>query len=162
MNTRSSLKPGKPLLALALALVFVVTSSFHSTKRRCDCDGLAGQALGQLKKFSIMKEYQVYLPEFKRKSEAKVMKEEVVLHKGVRYKFITIQNKKYEGVPILTIYNNPKMEFLVGTNYNSYTKRFAEAIEFECQASGTYCLAMSFQDGMEGCAVVLTSFMKDY
>ncbi|WP_317897994.1 hypothetical protein [Aurantibacillus circumpalustris] len=100
----------------------------------------------------------------KKKGSASIeyKKQVITLNRGVRYKFFAVRNKDYEGQPILTIYNNEKQEFMLGSTYNSTFKKFYNELEFECKTTGNYCLSFSFLDGEEGCALgIFSSLVND-
>jgi len=153
-------KSAKVFATLALfACAFIVTSSFTFKKKKCDYDAMRKEAFKKMDPFALINDYEIYMGE-KKKSESGQVKQTVILNRGVKYKFYAIQNKRLEGIPIVTIYNNEKQDFMLATTYNAHVKRFYEEIEFECKTSGNYCLAFSFQEGKEGCALGVSSFLK--
>jgi hypothetical protein len=117
----------------------------------------------RLKKFTLIQDFPFFINRKKKKEEGPEIKRQVItLNRGVRYKFFAIRNPDYDGLPIVTIYNNEKMEFLVGTTYNVTMKKFYNEIEFECKTTGNYLLAFSIQNNIEGCGLgVFSSLVKE-
>jgi hypothetical protein len=148
-----------PFLILS---VFFMCSGFYDLKRGgCNNSELIKEAVDQLKKYTLVQEFPFYMKK-KKKDEIEYKKQIITLNRGVRYKFFTVRNPDYEGMPILSIYNNEKQEFLLGTTYNATFKKFYSELEFECKTTGNYCLSFSFQDGLEGCALgIFASLIKE-
>lgn len=139
---------------LALIMILFVTMAFNFIKEdKCINEVMNKEVTSRLKKFTLIQQFPFHLREKKKKDPIELKKQVITLSSGVKYKFYTIKNSEYEGMPIITIYNNEKLEFLVASTYNLSSKKFYNEIEFECKSTGNYCLAMSFQDGMEGCAL---------
>jgi len=143
--------------------LFFVCSGFYSFKKGdCSNSEMSSAAVDQLKKFTLIQEFPFYMKKKKKDGETEYKKQIVTLNRGVRYKFFAVKNPEYDGQPILSIYNNEKQEFLLGSTYNPTFKRFYNELEFECKTTGNYCMSFSFLDGMEGCALgVFSSLMKD-
>jgi hypothetical protein len=120
------------------------------------------EAVDRLKKFTMIENFPYYLKKKKKSDPIEFKKQTITLSRGVRYKFYTVRNEDYDGLPILAIYNNEKQEFLLGTTYNPSLKKFYNELEFECKTTGNYCLSLCFQDGLEGCAIgVFASLITD-
>jgi hypothetical protein len=145
-----------------LSLMVCLFSSFNTIKRR-DCNPLLllDEALKRLKKFTLIKDYQFNFKEKKKKGEIEVLKQTITLNRGVRYKFLAVENPEYEGKAVVTIFNNEKQEILIASSYSASMQKFYDQIEFECKTTGNYCLSFYFKDGLEGCAVGVHSFLKD-
>jgi len=123
---------------------------------------MTATAVDQLKRFTLIQEFPFYMKKKKKNDAIEYKKQVITLNRGVRYKFYAVRNAEYEGLPILSIYNNEKQEFLLGSTYNPTFKRFYNELEFECKTTGNYCLSFSFLDGMEGCALgVFSSLVKE-
>lgn len=140
-------------ISILTSLLIVSTGVFSSFKKGdCATASMSSAAIDRLKKFTMVEEFPFYIKSAK-KGETLVKKQVVTLNRGVRYKFFTIRNTDYEGLPILSIYNNEKQEALLGSTYNPTAQKFYNDLEFECKATGNYCITFSFLDGMEGCAI---------
>ena len=145
-----------------LSLFFVCSGFYGMKKGDCSTSEMTSSAVDQLKKFTLIQEFPFYMKKKKRDGETEYKKQIITLNRGVRYKFFAVKNTEYDGQPILSIYNNEKQEFLLGSTYNPTFKRFYNELEFECKTSGNYCLSFSFLDGLEGCALgVFSSLVKE-
>lgn len=147
----------------SIAAFFVVCSGFYVFKKGdCTSSEMTETAVDKLKKFTMIQNYPYYFKKSKKGQLAAVQKQVITLNRGVRYKFYAVKNEKYDGKPVISIYNDEKQEFLLGSTYNPTFKRFYNELEFECKTTGNYCLSFSFLDGEEGCAlVVFSSLVKD-
>jgi hypothetical protein len=144
------------------SLVIVCAGLSGFKKGDCTNSDMTATAVDQLKKFTMIQDFPFYMKKKKKSDGIEYKKQVITLNRGVRYKFFTVKNNDYEGVPIVSIYNNEKQEFLLGSTYNPTFKRFYNELEFECKTSGNYCLSFSFQDGLEGCALgVFASLIKE-
>ncbi|MES2763801.1 MAG: hypothetical protein V4677_16415 [Bacteroidota bacterium] len=145
-----------------LCLSIICSSSYYHTKKGgCEKESLMIEATNKLKKYTLIQDFPFYIKKKKKSGEIEYKKQIITLNRGVNYKFYTIRNTDYDGMPILSIYNNEKQEFLLGTTYNTTLKKFYSEIDFECKTTGNYCLSLCFQDGLEGCAVgVFASMIK--
>ena len=152
----------KTAFILVLLSVYVISSAFfYNKKGGCDSDGLYAEAVLKLKKYTLIEEYPFYIKKKKKSGPIEFKKQIITLNNGVKYKFFTVKNPEYDGQPILSIYNNEKQEFLLGSTYNASMKKFYNEIEFECKSTGNYCLSLSFHDGQEGCAIgIFASLIK--
>jgi hypothetical protein len=145
-----------------LLLVLISTALLAFKKGDCTNETMRSEAVDRLKKFTLLQEFPVYLKKKGKKDPVEYKKQMIMLNSGVRYKFYTIKNPEYEGTPILTIYNNDRLEFMIGSTYSIHSKKFYNEVEFECKTSGNYCLAFSFHEGFEGCALgVFSSLIKE-
>jgi len=145
-------------------LVFMFAGLAFTPFKKGDCTNseMTATAVDQLKKFTLIQQFPFYMKKKKKNEETEYKKQVITLNRGVRYKFFAVKNADYDGQPIITIYNNEKQEFLLGTTYNATFKRFYNELEFECKTTGNYCLSFSFLDGMEGCALgVFSSLVKE-
>lgn len=153
----------KSFLLLTFLVVMALTSL--SFKRGgCDKETLLPMAMEKLKKFTLIQDFPFFMNKKKKKEEVgpEIKKQVITLNRGVRYKFFAIRNPDYPGMPVVTIYNNEKMEFLVGTTFNAQLQKFYEVIEFECKTTGNYLLVFSIQNNLEGCGLgVFSSLVKD-
>lgn len=148
-----------PLVKLSFGLVLLVmfSSFIGKDKNTCDRQKLLELAVPRLKKYTLMQDYPFSFKKKKKSNEAEMSKNVVTLNRGVRYRIYTIKNDAFDGQPIVTIYNNEKLEFMIATTYNASRKVFYNEIEFECKTTGNYCLCFSFLDGEEGCALGIIS-----
>ncbi|MCE3226834.1 MAG: hypothetical protein K0S32_1385 [Bacteroidetes bacterium] len=147
---------------LAVSGSLLLLSSFNLKKEKCNKEKMLQQAYPKLKQFTLIQDYPFYLRKKKKNDPVEYSKQIVTLNRGIRYKFYAIRNEEYDGVPIVSIFNNEKQEFLIGSTYSTNLKRFYEEIEFECKTTGNYCLSFSFLDGVEGCGLgIYSSLVKE-
>ncbi|PBQ34540.1 hypothetical protein CNR22_23070 [Sphingobacteriaceae bacterium] len=147
---------------LTLISLVILSPVFGFKKGGCNHERLMTEAVDRLKKYTLLQDFPLYMKEKKKKDAIEFKKQIITLNRGVKYKFYTVRNTDYEGLPILSIYNNEKMEFLLGITYNANLKKFYNELEFECKTTGNYCLAFNFQDGLEGCGLgVFASLIKE-
>ena len=155
---KSLLKKTYSILSLIVVVLFMM--AFKEDK--CVNESMNKEVSVRLKKFTLIQQFPFRMKEKRKKDPIEYKKQVIALSSGVKYKFYAIRNTEFEGLPIMTIYNNEKLEFLLGSTYNFNSKKFYNEIEFECKSTGNYCLAMSFQDGMEGCSLgVFASLIKE-
>jgi len=152
----------KTTFGLSILCLSILCSSYYGIKKGgCEKESLMTEATSKLKKYTLIQDFPFYIRKKKKSGEIEFKKQIITLNRGVNYKFYTIRNTDYEGMPILSIYMNEKQEVLLGSTYNSAQKKFYSEIDFECKTTGNYCLSLSFQDGLEGCAVgVFASMIK--
>jgi hypothetical protein len=157
------MKPFLKKLPLALSLIVAIFMAMSFNKEdKCVNQSMSKEVTERLKKYTLIDNFPFHLKEKKKKDPVEYKKQVITLNRGVKYKFYAIRNSEYEGLPIVTIYNNEKMEFLIASTYNFNMKKFYNEVEFECKSTGNYCLAMGFLDGMEGCALgVHASLIKE-
>ncbi|MGZ3901668.1 MAG: hypothetical protein ACXVDC_15180 [Bacteroidia bacterium] len=151
----------KAFLLSCIVCLIMVSNSFTSLKKKdCDPQALLSEGVSKLKNFTFVKEYPFSFKEKKKNKPIEYKKQLVTLNRGVKYKFLAISNKEYEGQAVVSIFNNEKQEILVATTYNQAMKKHYDEISFECKTTGNYCLSFCFNDGMEGCAVGIMAFLE--
>jgi hypothetical protein len=151
----------KSPFALSLIAVIFMAMSFNK-EDKCVNTSMTKEGSERLKKYTLIENYPFHFKQKKKKDPVEYKKQLITLNRGVKYKFYAVRNNEYEGIPVVTIYNNEKMEFLIASTYNFNTKKFYNEVEFECKTTGNYCLALSFLDGLEGCALsIYASLIKE-
>ncbi len=149
-----------PFTLILITLIFMTMSFYKEDK--CVNQSMTKEGNERLKKYTMIENFPFHFKEKRKKDPVEYKKQVITLNRGVKYKFYAVRNSEYEGLPVVTIYNNEKMEFLIASTYNFNTKKFYNEVEFECKTTGNYCLAMSFLDGLEGCALgVHASLIKE-
>jgi hypothetical protein len=127
-------------------------------KDKCNSDHLFDQALLKLKKFSLIKDYRIYMKKKKKLTPEEYEYFTIPLNRGVVYKFQAISNPDMEGKMIINLYTTPTKEYMFATTLSQGTKNVHESIEFKCNSTGNYCIGYYFQDGLEGCGVAVSGF----
>lgn len=144
-------------LTFCLSLVVFLCSG----KDTCNSDGLYQQGLKQLKDYTLIKDYRVYLKHKKKNDPVEFAYYPITLNRDVKYKFYCLSSPEYKGKMVMTIYNSMKREFTVATTYNPATQTWHESLEFLSHSTGNFCIGFYFLNGEEGCGVGMSSFMKD-
>jgi hypothetical protein len=156
----------KPFFIVSASLLmFGVLTSFSFTTKRSDCDSddVYLQTLKKLDEFSLLKDYRVYLQNKKKNTAAETVYYPITLNRGVQYKFLCAESKKYDGKLTISLYTvrNAKPDFLFATNYMKELDKVYESIEFKSESTMNCLVAFSFKDGKEGCGVGISSFLKN-
>ncbi len=103
-----------------------------------------------------------YLKDFKVKLQQSNVKPppctkfSVVLNKGTIYQFNVCDAAGYEGKAILKLLDHSK---LLGSNKKG-DGTLMKAFGFQCQKTGVYNIQISFNNGKQGAAVAILSFMN--
>lgn len=143
-----------------IPLLWLTTSFIVIKKKECNEQELTAKGVDKLKNYSLIKYYPFNFREKKKNKPVELLKQVVTLTRGVKYRFYTVANSDFEGKPVISIYNNEKLQILFACSYNNTTQKFYDEISFECKTTGNYCLTFSFFDGQEGCAVGMMSFLE--
>ncbi|MFO8235708.1 MAG: hypothetical protein R6U04_09925 [Bacteroidales bacterium] len=86
-------------------------------------------------------------------------KNSIVLRKNTHYRFTICSSKDYAGEAVVKVYDSNK---LIGSNYVVSTGEIHDSFDFKCQKTGAYHLFVEFEDGKEGLAVVMLSFVEKF
>lgn len=140
-----------------------ISYSFVAKKPSCDSDGLFEQALDKLSGYAYLKDYRIYLKEKKKSAPIETVYFPLTLNRGIKYKFLGTQNSKLEGLLTISLYSvrNEKPDFLFATNYKKEMNKIYESIEFQVDNTMNVMIGFSFKDGKEGCAVGMSSFLRN-
>ena len=84
-------------------------------------------------------------------------KKSLMLRKNTQYRFTICSSRDYPGRGILKIYSSSK---LLATNYIEKTGKMYPSVDLKVQKTGPYHIWIEFEDGKEGLAVVVLSFVK--
>jgi|SRR6056297_231978 hypothetical protein len=114
------------------------------------CSRVAGDA-------TYLKDFTVKLGSTPPGQEPLQDKQSLVLRKNTVYKFSICSSKDYAGRAILKLFSSSKLE---ASNYMVATGKIYPSFEFTCQKTGAYHIFVEFEDGKEGLAVVILSFVK--
>lgn len=135
------------LLLLVIAVVFQAQNSFA----QCD-NSQRREAYKRLDGGTYLRDFKVSLPE---KSGRRVPVEElsVLLNKGSRYRFVAQGDPQRPGNPVVRIYDQFQ-EYVVAEN-GTQTVVF----EFECNKTQVYNIQVYFQNGKDGCCILMLGLM---
>jgi hypothetical protein len=106
-----------------------------------------------------LKEFNIKLTSAPPGEDAPQTKKSVILRKNTIYQFTICSSKDYPGRAILKLYGSNKLE---ASNYQVATGKIFPKFEFKCQKTGAYHIFVEFEDGKEGLAVVILSFVKKF
>jgi hypothetical protein len=153
----------KSFFILSICFSIFISYSFIERKPGCDGDHLFQQALGKLSGYSYLKDYRIYLKEKQKSASVEMVYFPFTLNRGVKYKFLSMQNAKLEGQLTISLYSvrNDKPDFLFATNYKKDLNKIYESIEFQVDNTMNVMIGFAFKDGKEGCGVGMSSFLRD-
>lgn len=147
---------------LILKLILLLMIPLMGFKKdKCNSDALYEEALGKLKKFSVLKDYRIYMKKKKKLTPEEYEYFTIPLNRGVVYRFQALSSPDFDGKLVINLYNNPQKEFMFATTLTQGTKSIRESIEFKCQSTGNFCVGYYFLDGNEGCGVAVTAFKQE-
>ncbi len=84
-------------------------------------------------------------------------KKSLMLRKNTQYRFTICSSKDYPGNGIIKIYSSSN---LLATNYVEKTGKMYPSVDLKVQKTGPYHIWVEFEEGKEGLAVVVLSFVK--
>ncbi|MGZ3862963.1 MAG: hypothetical protein ACXVPN_11170 [Bacteroidia bacterium] len=143
-----------------ISFIFLALILVGFKKDKCNSDSIYEEAVKRLKKFSLIKDYRVYLKKNKKNDPEDYEYFNLTLNRGVKYKFTTVNSPEFDGKLVLNLYTSPKKEFLFATTLNPVNGNVRETVEFLCQSTGNYCIGFYFCEGKEGCGVCVSGFMQ--
>jgi hypothetical protein len=108
---------------------------------------------------TYLKDFTIKLSSAPPGEDAPIHKQSILLRKNTQYRFTICSSKDYPGRAILKVYDSSK---LVGSNYVVATGKVFPSFDFKCQKTGAYHIFVEFEDGKEGLAVVMLSFVKKF
>ena len=138
---------------LNLILVALVLLGATIAKGQCN-DQLVDAALGNLQKFTYLKDFRVKLKKSKKNSPQEA-RYTVVLSKGTKYRFTCTNAKEYDGKLIFHLYDDSG---LVLSSYSKANDKAYNVVDMTCKKTGRYYLSYSFTNGQEGCGVGILAF----
>lgn len=139
-------------------IIFLIIPLMGFKKDKCNSDALYEQVVVKLKKFTVLKDYRIYMKKKKKLTLDDYEYFIIPLNRGVVYKFQAISSPDFDGKLVINLYNNPQKEFMFATTLSQGTKTVKESIEFKCQSTGNFCIGYYFLDGSEGCGVAVSAF----
>ena len=137
-------------------ILFLIVSFFvFSGQLLAQTDELVNVCALDIGNATYLKDFKVKLQQSSVKP-APSAKFSVVLNKGTTYKINVCNAEGYEGKAVVRLMENNN---LLGTNQKP-DGGFVEAIGFGCQKTGVYQIQISFNEGKEGAAVAILSFVN--
>jgi len=86
-------------------------------------------------------------------------KNSFMLRKNTQYRFSVCSSKDYDGRAIVKVYDSSK---LLASNYVVATGKIHRSFDIKCQKTGAYHVFVEFEDGKEGLAVIVLSFVEKF
>ena len=108
---------------------------------------------------NYLKDFLVKLPSAPPGEDPPQKKQSILLRKNTHYRFSICSSKDYAGTAILKLYGSNKLE---ASNYQVATGKVFPSFDFKCQTTGAYHIFVEFEDGKEGLAVVMLSFVEKF
>lgn len=137
-----------------IMIAFIAAFSFNG-KAQCN-DELLSMAINQLApNFDYVKDIKVRLKKSKKKGPPLSLKQGVIFNKGQTYKIYARNAKEFDGELIFQLHNTRGVQGVSYHNGKHYTKGFT----FKCSATGMYYLSCYYENGLEGCSVIVISAM---
>jgi len=136
---------------LAFAFVNVQSAQAQTGEELVNiCTKLADDA-------TYLKDYTVKLSGAAPGEDPPSQKKSLILRKNTQYRFTICSSRDHAGRGILKVYSSSK---LLVSNYVPATGKIFHSVDLKCQKTGPYHLWVEFEDGKEGLAVVILSFVK--
>lgn len=140
---------------------FVITIFFsilsYSVFAQCG-DELVDDCASDIGDATYLKDFRVKLEKAEKNKPAPVQRISVVLNKGTTYKFSICDAPEYEGKAVIQLYDTSR---LLGSSLNMSTGKLYNEFKLNCSKTGVYYIFVSFQNGNEGCAAAILSYVEE-
>ena len=137
---------------LTVAFIFAMMFAAEIVKGQCD-DQLIEVCYPEIGDFKFLKHYQIRFKKSKKDAPLKG-KNVLVLTQDTKYKIVVCNATDYDGQLIFQLFQSSSNS-LVASTYDPATQKLHNGFEFVCRTSGIYYLAYYYQDGKEGCSVIM-------
>ncbi|MEI7596440.1 MAG: hypothetical protein WCK02_11880 [Bacteroidota bacterium] len=117
-------------------------------------DELLGVCYPAIGNYKFLKSYPIKMKKSKKGQPPGVAQNSIVLNAGVTYRVTPCNASEYEGKLVVSLYSGDAM---VSSSYDPKSKTHYPGFEFQCRKSGVYYLSFYFDEGLEGCGMVLLS-----
>jgi len=144
-------KTGIKLKTVFILAVFLVICK--GLNAQCD-NNLRREAYKLIEGGTYIRDFKVSLNESKPKKPATDEKS-IILSKGNRYRFVIIKDPMREGEPVLRVFDQ-HTEY--ATNLTAGNNS-AQAFDFICTNTQVYSLSVHFQNGKDGCCILMLGLM---
>ncbi len=137
----------KILVTLAIVFAWVLSGN-----AQCN-DQLLNMAVNQLSEdFSYVKDVKVRLKKSKKNKAPYSIKQSFIMNKDQTYKIYVRNANEFDGRLIFQLSN------VMGVLATSYKNgKHYKGITYKCNKTGMYYLSAFFEDGLEGCSVIVIS-----
>lgn len=133
------------------AILLLVIGFSLSSKAQCS-DELLGVCYPNIGDYKFLKSYPIKMKKSKKGDPPSVAQNSLVLNAGVTYRIAVCNASEYKGKLIVSLYSGSAM---ISSSYDPRTKNFYPGFEFQCRKSGVYYFSFYFDEGAEGCGMVL-------
>lgn len=145
----------KGLVAFLLSALF----SVFALNGYSQCgDELVDDCASDIGNATYLKDFKVQLQKAEKNQPSPVHRISVVLNAGTTYKFSVCNAPEYEGAAIIQIYDSNR---LLGSTLNLQTGKLYKEFMMQCSKTGVYYMFVSFQEGKEGCAAAILSYVEN-
>lgn len=133
-----------------ILIFFIFTFATNATFSQCN-DQLLSLAINQMpENFDYIKDIKIHLKKSKKNKPPLAVKQSIVLNKGMTYVIYARNASEFDGKIIFQLHN------LKGNIASSYVNgRHYKTITYTCTATGIYYLTSFYEDGLEGCSVIV-------
>ena len=139
-------------------LFLILSFSLFTFTNFAQCgDELVDDCASDIGEATYLKDFRVKLDKAEKNKPAPVQRISVVLNKGTTYKFNVCDAPEYEGKAIIQLYDSNR---LLGSTLNLSTGKLYSEFELACSKTGVYYVFVSFQEGKEGCAAAILSYVE--
>lgn len=121
-------------------------------------DELVDDCASDIGDATYLKDFRIQLEKAQKNKPAPVKRISVVLNSGTQYKFSVCNAPEYEGSAIIQLYDNSR---LLGSTLNLSTGKLYDNFMLSCSKTGVYYIFVSFQEGLEGCAAAILSYVEE-
>ena len=105
---------------------------------------------------TYLKDFVVILPAATDEQNPPIARYPLVLSKSNIYRFSICNSRESKGVAVLQLYDSNRLIF---SSYNKDTGEEFNPFNFMCQKTGIYHVFISFEEGKEGQAVGILSYV---
>ena len=142
---------------MILFLSMMFTAFTLSSFAQCG-DELVDDCASDIGNATYLKDFKVQLQKAEKNQPSPVHRISVVLNAGTTYKFSVCNAPEYEGAAIIQIYDSNR---LLGSTLNLQTGKLYKEFMMQCSKTGVYYMFVSFQEGKEGCAAAILSYVEN-
>ncbi len=140
---------------VSFILFITITSTLflfpRSVSAQCD-NSLRREAYKSIEGGTYLRDYKVTFPETRAKKPTSDEKS-IVMNKGSRYRFSVAADPTKPGKPIVRIFDQH-------TDYITVDNGAQSAVfDFMCNKTQVYYISVHFQDGKEGCCIMMLGLM---
>ena len=138
-----------------LLLLFIISIVAINAHSQCS-DVLIDSARTRLGEATYLDAYRILMKKGK-KNKIPIASFKIQMSKGNIYRFIVADAQENKSFLICNISDDYKK---YGESYDSFEQLNYKGLDFKCTKTGIYYLSGFFNNGEEGCGVILMSLLK--